>query len=50
MAFAMLAFFGFAALTIDVAHVHQQMRDMQSATDAVSLAAAGVLTNSSASS
>ena len=47
-AFAMLLVFGFAALSVGVAHVYQQMQDMQSATDAAALAAAGVLTNSSA--
>ena len=39
----MVAFFGFAALSIDVARIYQQQRDMQSATDAGALAAAALL-------
>ena len=42
----MVAFFGFAALSIDVARVYQQQRDMQSGTDSAALAAAALLTNS----
>lgn len=47
VAVSMVALFGFAALSIDLAHVYQQQRDMQSATDAAALAAAALLTNSS---
>jgi Flp pilus assembly protein TadG len=45
-AVSMVALFGFAALSIDLAHVYQQQRDMQSATDAAALAGALFLTNS----
>ena len=43
--FFMLAMLGFAALSIDVAHVYQQQRDMQSATDVAALAGVALLTN-----
>jgi len=47
MALSLLGIFGFAALSIDIGHVYQQKRDMQSATDAAALAGVGLLTNSS---
>lgn len=49
--FAMVAFFAFAALSIDVARVYQQLRDLQSGTDSGALAGAALLagnTNSAA--
>jgi Flp pilus assembly protein TadG len=45
VALSMVALLGFAALAIDVAHVHQQQRDMQSATDAAAMAGVTYLTN-----
>src|SRR5580700_5005629 len=40
LAFGILSIFGLAALSIDVSHVHQQERDLFSATDAAALGAA----------
>jgi Flp pilus assembly protein TadG len=49
LAFGILAIFGFAALSIDISHVYQQQREMQSATDAAALAGAALFpTNDSA--
>jgi Flp pilus assembly protein TadG len=45
MSLSLLGLFGFAALSIDVGHVYQQKRDMQSATDFAALAGATLLTN-----
>ena len=48
MSLCLLGVFGFAALAIDISHVYQQKRDMQSATDYAALARrAALLTNSS---
>ncbi len=44
-AVGMAAFLAFAALSIDLSHVYQQQRDIQSATDAGALAAAALITN-----
>jgi Flp pilus assembly protein TadG len=42
---AMVALLGFAALSVDISHLYQQQRDIQSATDAASLAASALITN-----
>jgi Flp pilus assembly protein TadG len=39
----MIALLGFAALSIDISHLYQEQRDLQSATDASALAGAGLL-------
>jgi hypothetical protein len=39
------ALLGFAALSVDVSHLYQQQRDIQSATDAAALAASALITN-----
>jgi len=45
MALSLVALFAFAALSIDLSHVYQQERDLQSATDVAALAAVIPLTN-----
>src|SRR5579862_2867172 len=45
VALSLVALFAFAALSIDLSHVYQQERDLQSATDAAALSAAILLTN-----
>jgi Flp pilus assembly protein TadG len=45
VAVGMAALLGFAALSVDISHVYQQQRDIQSATDAAALAAANLITN-----
>ena len=47
MALSLMGLFGMAALSIDIAHVYQQNRDMQSAADFAALAGATLLTNQS---
>lgn len=45
VAVGMAALLGFAALAVDVSHLYQQQRDIQSATDAAALAASALITN-----